>query len=175
MLSPPTNGLKIATTKIDDSTVCVSTAAAQSIPPPQRPHSRVVTYDRGDIHVTKLTMAVTRSVTVIWCISMVLLFFDIFLVKRAFPALFEEVRSSHPAVLYVSGIVGMGASAFGAYVTFKSPWTPLFSTGDWRLWLGVLVGVSALAAIAIYAISQFTHRGRMPEPATREPTATPAM
>ena len=36
-------------------------AAAQSIPPAQRPHSRVVTYDRGVVHVTRLTMSVTRS------------------------------------------------------------------------------------------------------------------
>src|SRR5919198_228352 len=85
-----------------------------------------------------------------------LLFFDIFLVKRAFPALFEQVRSSHPALLYGSGIVGACASVFGAYVTFRSPWTPLFSVSDWRLWLAILVAVSALAAVAIYAISQFT-------------------
>jgi len=39
----------------------VATAAAQSIPPPQRPHSRVVTYDRGVVHLTRLTMSVTRS------------------------------------------------------------------------------------------------------------------
>ena len=115
------------------------------------------------------------GVTVIWCISMVLLFFDIFLVKRAFPALFEEVRSSHPAVLYVSGVVGICASAFGAYVTFRSPWTPLFTVDDWRLWLGILVGVSALAAIAIYSISQFTHRRELPEPSGPSPSPTPAM
>jgi hypothetical protein len=117
------------------------------------------------------------AVTVIWCISMVLLFADIFLVKRAFPALFDEVRSSHPAVLYASGVVGMCASAFGAYVTFRSPWTPLFSVPDWRLWLAILVGVSALAAVAIYAISQFTHRRESPaeaEPAGPEPTPSPA-
>ena len=85
---------------------------------------------------------------------MVLLFFDIFLVKRAFPALFEEVRSSHPAVLYVSGVVGIGASAFGAYVTFRSPWTPLFTVRDWRLWLGILVGVSAYASEIAPAIAR---------------------
>jgi amino acid transporter len=110
------------------------------------------------------------AVTVIWCVSMVLLFLDIFLVKRAFPALFEEIRSSHPALLYASGIIGAVASAFGAYSTFKAPWTPLFTTGDWRLWLAILVGVSALAALAIYAISQFTHRRELPEPAGAEPT-----
>ncbi|TML02728.1 MAG: gamma-aminobutyrate permease-like transporter, partial [Actinobacteria bacterium] len=67
------------------------------------------------------------AVTVIWCVSMVLLFADIFLVKRAFPAKFEEVRVAHPYVLYACGIVGMLASAFGAYVTFRSQWTTLFS------------------------------------------------
>src|SRR5439155_9967809 len=45
------------------------------------------------------------AVTVIWCVSMVLLFADIFLVKRAFPAKFEQVRISHPYLLYASGIV----------------------------------------------------------------------
>jgi amino acid transporter len=113
------------------------------------------------------------AVTVIWCISMVLLFFDIFLVKRAFPALFEEVRSSHPGLLYASGVVGMCASAFGAYVTFRSPWTPLFTVSDWRLWLAILVGVSALAAIAIYSISQFTRRREMPETVGAEATPSP--
>src|ERR687885_583570 len=117
------------------------------------------------------------AVTVIWCISMVLLFADIFLVKRAFPALFDEVRSSHPAVLYASGVVGMCASAFGAYVAFRSPWTPLFSVPDWRLWLAILVGVSALAAGAIYAVNQFPPRRELPaeaEPSGAGPTPSPA-
>src|SRR5437773_3940909 len=47
------------------------------------------------------------AVTVIWCVSMVLLFADIFLVKRAFPAKFEEGRTTHPYVLYASGVIGM--------------------------------------------------------------------
>jgi hypothetical protein len=78
-------------------------------------------------------------------------------------------------VLYVCGVVGICASAFGAYVTFRSPWTPLFTVGDWRLWLGILVGVSALAAIAIYSISQFTHRRELPEPSGPTPSPTPVM
>jgi glutamate:GABA antiporter len=104
------------------------------------------------------------GVTVIWCLSMILLFSDIFLVKRAFPAKFEEVRAAHPYLLYASGVIGMAASAFGAFITFKSPWTPLFTNGSWRVWLGVLCGVSALAAVVIYGISELAHR-RQPEPA----------
>ena len=98
------------------------------------------------------------GVTVIWCLSMILLFSDIFLVKRAFPAKFAEVRAAHPYLLYASGVIGALASAFGAFITFKSPWTPLFSTGSWRVWLGILCGVSALAAVVIYAISEIAHK-----------------
>jgi len=102
------------------------------------------------------------AVTVIWCISMVLLFADIFLVKRAFPQKFDEVRVAHPYVLYACGIVGALASAFGAYVTFRSPWISLFTVQNWRIWLAVLVGVSALAAVAIYAISEYVRRREAP-------------
>src|SRR5437764_11885975 len=109
------------------------------------------------------------AVTVIWCISMVLLFADIFLVKRAFPAKFEEVRTTHPYVLYASGVIGMLASAFGAYVVFRSPWTSLFTVGHWRIWLSVLCAVSILAALLIYAISEFVHRREAPSA-----TMTPA-
>jgi glutamate:GABA antiporter len=109
------------------------------------------------------------AVTVIWCVSMVLLFADIFLVKRAFPAKFEEVRTTHPYLLYASGVLGILASAFGAYVTFRSPWTSLFSVAHWRIWLGTLCGVSIAAAIVIYAISEFMRRREAPTP-----TLTPA-
>ena len=109
------------------------------------------------------------AVTVIWCVSMVLLFADVFLVKRAFPAKFEEVRTTHPYLLYASGVIGILASAFGAYVTFRSPWTSLFSVAHWRIWLGTLCGVSIAAAIVIYAISEFMRRREAPTP-----TLTPA-
>src|SRR5207244_7794274 len=98
------------------------------------------------------------AVTVIWCISMVLLFADIFLVRRAFPARFDEVRAAHPYVLYASGVIGILASAFGAYVTFRSPWTSLFSVGHWRILRAGLCGVSVLAAVVLYAVRQFRRR-----------------
>ena len=91
------------------------------------------------------------------------------LVRRAFPAKFEEVRTTHPYLLYASGVVGIAASIFGAYVTFKNPWTGLFSVTHWRIWLGVLCGVSVLAAVVIYAISEYLHRREQPAP-----TMTPA-
>jgi len=103
------------------------------------------------------------AVTVIWCLSMILLFADIFLVKRAYPEKFEEVRAAHPYLLYASGIIGVGASIVGAIVTFKDPWNPeLFTVGSWRAWLGIVAGVSALAAVVIYAISEYHRRHEVP-------------
>ena len=109
------------------------------------------------------------AVTVIWCVSMVLLFTDIFLVKRAFPQKFEEVRAAHPYVLYACGVIGMLASAFGAYTVFRSPWTTLFTQQHWRIWLAILCGISVMAAVLIYAISEYMHRREVPTP-----TPTPA-
>jgi amino acid transporter len=105
------------------------------------------------------------AVTVIWCLSMILLFADVFLVKRAFPAKFNEVRVAHPYLLYASGVVGIAASIVGAVVTFKTPWNAaIFSNTTWRLWLALVAGISALAAVAIYAISEYTHRREVPTP-----------
>jgi drug/metabolite transporter (DMT)-like permease len=110
------------------------------------------------------------AVTVIWCISMVLLFADIYLVKRAFPEKFEEVKVAPTPVLFACGLIGIGASVIGAIVTFKTPWVTQWTTNSWRLWLAIIVAVSAAVAIAIYAISEFTHRRQLPEP-TAAPTA----
>jgi glutamate:GABA antiporter len=111
------------------------------------------------------------AVTVIWCLSMILLFLDIFLVKRAFPEKFEQVRVSHPLLLYGSGIVGATASIIGAIVTFKDPWNPdIFSVTSWRVWLAIVAGISALAAVVIYAISEYHRRRELPAPSAEPAT-----
>jgi glutamate:GABA antiporter len=110
------------------------------------------------------------AVTVIWCLSMILLFADVYLVKRAYPEKFAEMRVASTPVLLLSGLIGIAASVVGAIVTFKDPWNgDIFTVGSWRLWLAIVAGVSALAAILIYAISEFTHRREVPTP-----TPTPA-
>ena len=123
----------------------------------------------GSNNSNKIFWLFQAAVTVIWCISMVLLFADMFLVKRAFPEKFEEVRVAPTWLLFTSGIVGMAASILGAIVTFKDPWVTLWTRHDWRLWLAILVALSAAAAILIYTISEFTHRREVPTP-----TPTPA-
>ena len=118
----------------------------------------------GSSNTNKIFWMLQAAVTVIWCISMVLLFADIYLVKRAFPEKFEEVRVAPDAVLFGSGLIGIGASIFGAVVTFKDPWVTQWTVHSWRIWLAIIVGVSALVAIAIYAVSEYTHRRQVPTP-----------
>ena len=123
----------------------------------------------GSNNTSKIFWMLQAAVTVIWCISMVLLFADVFLVKRAFPQKFEEVRVAPTPVLYASGIIGMAASIIGMVVTFKTPWVTQWTTHSWRVWLAIIVAISALVAVAIYAISEYTRRREAPTP-----TVTPA-
>src|SRR5213080_1030655 len=123
----------------------------------------------GSNNTNKIFWMLQAAVTVIWCISMVLLFADVFLVKRAFPEKFEEVRVAPTPVLYASGIIGMAASVIGMVVTFKTPWVTQWTTHSWRVWLAIIVAISALVAVAIYAISEYTRRREAPTP-----TMTPA-
>ena len=120
----------------------------------------------GSAFPTQAYLIFQAAVTVIWCLSMVLLFADIFLVRRAFPERFEEVRVSSETLLYLSGIVGLVSAAVGAIVTFKDPWNPdIFSVGSWRLWLAVVALASLVAAIVIYAVSRYTQRSQGEAPA----------
>jgi glutamate:GABA antiporter len=130
-------------------------------------------WSSGSAFPTQVYLVFQAAVTVIWCLSMVLLFADVFLVKRSFPERFEEVRVSHTGALFLSGGVGVVAAAAGAIVTFKTPWNPdLFSNGSWRLWLGLMTAVSAGAALVVYAASESMHR-RAGAPEATE-TAEPA-
>ena len=115
---------------------------------------------------TKVYLALLAAITVVWCASMVLLFLDIFFVRRWYPEKFEQVRLVPLWVLNVSGVVGLLFSLFGGLVLFDTFFAPagLFTLGEWRLWLGSLVAGSLLVGILIYAISEVA-RKRNPAPA----------
>src|ERR671939_467028 len=123
----------------------------------------------GSDNTNKIFWMLQAAVTVIWCISMVLLFADIYLVKRAFPQKFEEVKVAPTPVLFASGAIGIAASIVGIVVTFKDPWVTQWTRDSWRVWLPVILILSGPVAVAIYAISEFTHRREVPTP-----TPTPA-
>jgi len=64
---------------------------------------------------------------------MVLLFSDVFFVRRAFPEKFKEVQRTPWGVLAVCGVVGVIADAAAVFLLFWGPWAPIFtkSGGPW--------------------------------------------
>jgi signal transduction histidine kinase len=83
------------------------------------------------------------TTTVIWCISMIILFLDLPVLLRRFRALFAQKRVqliTAPWVLYLACIVGTLASVLGIWTTLTRSWnTQLLSNSDWALYVGVSV------------------------------------
>ena len=99
--------------------------------------------------------AMLASANVIWAISMVVLFADIFFVKRWFPERFEAVRRIPDGALKFCGALGILSSVTAIWATFASPWYPPgFTTGQWRFWLFVISIIALLFMFAIYYISE---------------------
>lgn len=106
--------------------------------------------------------ALLAGVTVIWCASMVLLFVDVYYVKRWFPEKFEQVLAVPLWFLYLCGVVGFIANALAAAWVFTATWYgPGFATtAAWNAWVVPIVVVSVAIGVAVFVISERTRRGR---------------
>jgi len=105
-------------------------------------------------YATKVYLVLLAAVTVVWCTSMVLLFADIFFVKRAFPEKFREVQRTPWGMLALCGVVGVIADAAAVVLLFWAPWAPVFTKGGWDLAVGAITVVSIAAGLLIYFISE---------------------
>ena len=108
-------------------------------------------------YATKVYLALLAAVTVVWCTSMVLLFSDVFFVRRSFPEKFRAVQRTPWGVLALCGVVGVLADAAAVVLLFFSPWAPIFTRGGWDLAVGAITGVSIAIGLAIFFVSE---RGR---------------
>jgi glutamate:GABA antiporter len=117
---------------------------------------------------TKVYDVLQAAVTVIWCVSMVLLFVDVVIIRFKYPQEFAARQLAAPWVFYLCSVIGLLASAVGMYVTFLNPWTTLIGVSDWRVLLAI-IGLSSLAiGAAVYFIGQATI-GRSAPPAQATP------
>jgi hypothetical protein len=130
----------------------------------------------GNIDPNTPYFALLASANVIWGTSMVLLFADIFFVKKFYPDLYGKVRSVPDGVLKLCGVLGILASAVAVWATFAGPWYPPgFTTAEWRFWVGLITVVSAAIGVLIYVISEATtRRGKTEEQLIAE-AGTPSM
>jgi amino acid transporter len=107
---------------------------------------------------SRVYLVFQAAITVIWCVSMVFLFVDVF----------EERKIAHPSVFWVCSIIGAISSLFGMWTVFTNPFSSqLFSKADW--WHAVLsVAVLSLAVVPVlYVVGTRTAR-RAPLPPEAE-------
>jgi amino acid transporter len=98
------------------------------------------------------------AVTVIWCVSMVILFIDVIIIRQKYHETFARIRLAPDWVFYLCSVLGLIASAFGVYVTFTGPWTPLISSSQWLLWIGGIAALSLIVGIILFFIGRATVR-----------------
>ena len=108
-------------------------------------------------YATKVYLVLLAAITVVWCTSMVLLFADVFLVRRSFPEKFREVQRTPWAVLALCGVLGVAADAAAVVLLFWAPWAPIFTRSGWDLAVGTITVVSIAIGLGIYLVSE---RGR---------------
>jgi glutamate:GABA antiporter len=146
------NRNKVPANAVLAQTVIASIAAAIIYFPNQSPSSN---------YATKVYLVLLAAVTVVWCTSMVLLFSDVFFVRRSFPEKFKAVQRTPWGVLALCGVVGVIADAAAVVLLFWAPWAPIFTKSGWALAVGAITVASIGIGLAIFLVSERGRRGRV--------------
>src|SRR5579883_3394969 len=101
------------------------------------------------------------AVTVIWCVSMVVLFVDVIIIRYKFAETFARVRLAPTWVFYVCAVIGAAATGYGVFATFTGPWTSLLSQGIWDLWIGGIALLSLLVGAVLFFVGRAIEKGEM--------------
>lgn len=99
------------------------------------------------------------AVTVIWCVSMVVLFIDVIIIRYKYHENFTRVRLAPDWVFYLCAALGCIGTAFGVYVTFTGPWTTLISYNQWLVWIGGIAILSLIIGAVLFFVGQATIHG----------------
>jgi amino acid transporter len=115
---------------------------------------------------TEVYSVLQAAVTVIWCLSIVVLFIDVLIILRRYRTRYVARRLAHPAVFWVASIVGALASLVGIVATLSGSWTPLISNdagtiklfgaeisyGTWFWWVGGIALASLVVGALLYVV-----------------------
>jgi signal transduction histidine kinase len=100
---------------------------------------------------TKVFYVIEAATTVIWCISMIILFLDLPILMHRFRELLAKKRDQLIAprwVLYLCSILGGIASLVGIWATLSSSWdTTLIPNDQWWIIIGTVVFVSLILGL----------------------------
>jgi glutamate:GABA antiporter len=125
---------------------------------------------------TKVYDVLQAAVTVIWCVSMVVLFIDVLIILRRYAAQFEARRLANPAVFWVCSLIGALAALIGIISTLSGSWTPLISNdagtvsvlgakisyGAWFWWVGGIALASMVLGALLYLLGRRTAASAAP-------------
>jgi len=120
---------------------------------------------------TRVYDILQAAVTVIWCISIAVLFADILIIVRRYRTQFQERRLAHPVVFWACSIIGGVASIVGIVATLSGSWNPTLITnnagsvkifgaviayGTWFWWVGGIALASLAIAVFVYLLGRRT-------------------
>jgi amino acid transporter len=117
---------------------------------------------------TRVYDVLQAAVTVIWCISMVILFVDVIIIRSKYREQFVQKQLAPSWAFYLCSAIGMVASAVGIIVTFLNPWTTSIAEGDWWEILVVISGASLIVGAIVYFVGEATVAKNPPPPAIAE-------
>ena len=101
------------------------------------------------------------AVTVIWCVSMVVLFVDVIIIRYKFAETFARVRLAPTWVFYVCAVIGACATGYGVFATFTGPWTSLLDRGTWDLWIGGIAVLSLIVGAILFFVGRAIEKGEV--------------
>jgi hypothetical protein len=110
------------------------------------------------------------AVTVIWCMSMVVLFVDVVIIIRRFLPRYQETRLARPAVFYTCSVIGGLSVLIALIATLSGSWTPLISNdsgsisiagadiayGAWFYLVAGIAVLSLLVTVCVYWLGNAT-------------------
>jgi amino acid transporter len=117
---------------------------------------------------TKIYDVLQAAVTVIWCISMVILFVDVVIIINRFNDAFRATKLANPGVFFVCSLVGAIAAFIGIVATLSGAWTPLIPNdsgsisilgatiayGAWFYWIAGIAVVSLAAGAILFMLGR---------------------
>ena len=102
---------------------------------------------------TQVYLVLQAAVTVIWCLSMVMLFIDVLVIRSKFPTEFKREQLAPSGVFVAASVAGAIASGAGIWVTLTGSWNPqLIANGPWLLIVGGVAVASLAVAVIVYLI-----------------------
>jgi amino acid transporter len=98
------------------------------------------------------------AVTVIWCVSMVVLFVDVIIIRYKFAEAFARVRLAPMWVFYLCAVIGAVATGWGVVATFTNPWTTLLNESTWVTWIGGIAVLSLIIGALLFFVGRAAAR-----------------